>query len=69
MLNKLLNRAGLVGGSDEKTEVTVRQTALRIVKLGLSVFLGWTLLKGFLAVLPGLFIAAIGYLLLWKFTK
>ena len=69
MFKKLMNQANEMIATSEENQVTVRHTALKVVRVGLTVFLGWTLLKGVLAVLPGLFIAAVGYLILWKIAK
>ena len=69
MFKKLMNRANEMIATSEENQVAVRHTALKVARVGLTVFLGWTLLKGVLAVLPGLFIAAVGYLILWKIAK
>ena len=69
MFKKLMNQANEMIATSEENQVAVRHTALKVARVGLTVFLGWTLLKGVLAVLPGLFIAAVGYLILWKIAK
>jgi divalent metal cation (Fe/Co/Zn/Cd) transporter len=66
---KLLNHVKEMIANSEENAVTVRHTALKVARVGLTVFLGWTILKGVLAILPGLFIAAVGYLILWKVAK
>lgn len=69
MFKKLMNHANEMIANNEENQATVRRTALKVARVGLTVFLGWTLLKGMLAILPGLFIAAVGYLILWKIAK
>jgi|JI10StandDraft_1071094.scaffolds.fasta_scaffold152936_3 hypothetical protein len=69
MFKKLMNQANEMIATSEENQVAVRHTALKVARVGLTIFLGWTLLKGVLAVLPGLFIAAVGYLILWKIAK
>lgn len=69
MFKKLMNQANEMITTSEENQVAVRHTALKVARVGLTIFLGWTLLKGVLAVLPGLFIAAVGYLILWKIAK
>ena len=69
MFKKLMNHANEMIATSEENQVAVRHTALKVARVGLTVFLGWTLLKGVLAILPGLFIAAVGYLILWKIAK
>ena len=69
MFKKLMNQANEMIATSEENQVAVRHTALKVARVGLTVFLGWTLLKGVLAILPGLFIAAVGYLILWKLAK
>jgi len=66
---KLMNQIKDMIATSKENQVTVRHTALKVARVGLTVFLGWTLLKGMLAILPGLFIAAVGYLILWKIAK
>ena len=69
MFKKLMNQANEMIATSEENQVAVRHTALKVARVGLTVFLGWTLLKGVLAILPGLFIVAVGYLILWKLAK
>lgn len=69
MFKKLMNQANEIIVNGTENPVAVRHTAIKIARVGLTVFLGWTILKGLLAILPGLFIAAVGYLILWKFAK
>lgn len=68
-LKQLFNISDEEAGAEKSAVLGIRGTAVRVTKLGLSILLGYTLLKGTLAMLPGLFIVAVGYLLIWKLAK
>lgn len=68
-LKQLFNISGEETGTEKSDVLGIRSTAVRVTKIGLSILLGYTLLKGTLAMLPGLFIVAVGYLLIWKLAK
>lgn len=69
MFKRLLNTLGEVTDTDRPGSLDIRRAALRVAKLVVTVLLGWTILKGTVAMLPGLFIVAVGYLLIWKLAK